>query len=87
MRITISIIFSAKFRNGAGLRTTQQAIENSMKNTILTVVGCALLVWVGAAHAQTGRYVDNGDGTITDKNTGLMWEKKTTGGGVHEVNN
>ncbi|HUA34481.1 MAG TPA: hypothetical protein VMA09_12805 [Candidatus Binataceae bacterium] len=58
-----------------------------MKNTILTVVGCALLVWVGAAHAQTGRYVDNGDGTITDKNTGLMWEKKTTGGGVHEVNN
>ncbi len=22
-------------------------------------------------------YTDNGDGTITDNNTGLMWEKKT----------
>jgi len=31
-------------------------------------------------------YVDNGDGTITDQNTGLMWEKKTGGFGasVHD---
>jgi len=27
------------------------------------------------------RYVDNGDGTITDLNTGLMWEKKRPGTG------
>jgi hypothetical protein len=26
-------------------------------------------------------YADNGDGTITDKNTGLMWEKKTEAAG------
>lgn len=34
-------------------------------------------------------YVDNGDGTVTDNQTGLMWEKKTsTGtGGVNDVNN
>jgi len=25
------------------------------------------------------RYIDNGDGTITDSNTGLMWEKKGDG--------
>jgi hypothetical protein len=25
----------------------------------------------------TGRFTDNGDGTITDHQTGLMWEKKT----------
>jgi len=40
------------------------------------------------------RYVDNGDGTVTDNQTGLMWEKKTgtIGSGnsnytdVHDVN-
>jgi hypothetical protein len=30
-------------------------------------------------------YMDNGDGTITDVNTGLMWEKKSQDGGVHDV--
>jgi Protein of unknown function (DUF1566)/Collagen triple helix repeat (20 copies) len=41
------------------------------------------------------RYVDNGDGTVTDNQTGLMWEKKTGVLGplganvpdVHDVNN
>ncbi len=33
-------------------------------------------------------YVDNGDGTVCDKSTGLIWEKKTSGtGGVHDVTN
>ena len=32
----------------------------------------------GPAPSQPGRWVDNGDETITDKQTGLMWEKKTT---------
>lgn len=35
----------------------------------------------GAAHS----YVDNGDGTITDANTGLMWEKKDRAGGIHDI--
>lgn len=31
-------------------------------------------------------FVDNGDGTITDRHTGLMWEKKCHGcGGLHDV--
>ena len=30
-------------------------------------------------------YVDNGDGTITDLNTGLMWEKKDDAGGLHDA--
>jgi hypothetical protein len=34
----------------------------------------------------TPRFVDNGDGTVTDNDTGLMWEKKTTDGSVHDVN-
>jgi hypothetical protein len=34
------------------------------------------------------RYRDNGDGTITDKNTKLMWEKKDqASGGLHNWNN
>jgi hypothetical protein len=28
-------------------------------------------------------YTDNGDGTITDNNTGLMWEKKSDTGSFH----
>jgi hypothetical protein len=32
-------------------------------------------------------YTDNGDGTITDNNTGLMWEKKDDSGGIHDMNN
>jgi hypothetical protein len=35
------------------------------------------------------RFVDNGDGTVTDNKTHLMWEKKTPAGtgDVHDVNN
>jgi hypothetical protein len=39
---------------------------------------------------QTGAarsYTDNGDGTITDNTTGLMWEKITDDGSIHDVNN
>jgi len=32
-------------------------------------------------------YTDNGDGTITDNNTGLMWEKLSMDGSVHDVSN
>jgi hypothetical protein len=43
-----------------------------------------------AASAGTScRYLDNGDGTVSDLNTGLMWEKKSPSGtgDVHDVNN
>jgi hypothetical protein len=32
-------------------------------------------------------YTDNGDGTVTDHNTGLMWEKKDDSGGIHDQDN
>jgi len=35
----------------------------------------------------TIRFVDNGDGTITDTQTGLQWEKKTDDGSVHDKDN
>jgi hypothetical protein len=37
----------------------------------------------GVAHA----FVDNGDGTITDTRTGLMWEKQSDDGSVHDQDN
>jgi hypothetical protein len=33
------------------------------------------------------RFVDNGDGTITDTTTRLRWEKKSNDGGIHDVGN
>jgi hypothetical protein len=32
-------------------------------------------------------FTDNGDGTITDTNTGLLWEKKSNDGGLHDKDN
>jgi hypothetical protein len=32
-------------------------------------------------------YVDNGDGTITDVRTGLMWEKLSDDGSIHDTDN
>jgi hypothetical protein len=51
------------------------------------------LVNTGSAFVCQPRYVENGDGTVTDNQTGLMWEKKTGTVGtpnptdVHDVNN
>ena len=36
---------------------------------------------------KTLNYKDNGDGTITDKVTRLMWEKKSDDGGLHDKDN
>jgi hypothetical protein len=38
---------------------------------------------LGVAHG----FVDNGDGTITDTRTGLMWEKKSDDGSIHDKDN
>jgi hypothetical protein len=35
----------------------------------------------------TGRFVDNADGTVTDTQTGLMWEKKSDDFGIHDKDN
>jgi hypothetical protein len=42
-----------------------------------------------ACKSTIPRYIDDGDGTVTDNQTGLMWEKKTStcSGEVTCVNN
>ncbi|MBI3249560.1 MAG: DUF1566 domain-containing protein [Deltaproteobacteria bacterium] len=37
--------------------------------------------------AGEGRLHDNGDGTLTDANTGLTWERKNNNGGLHDKHN
>src|SRR4030095_5688640 len=37
--------------------------------------------------AGTCRYLDNGDGTVSDLHTGLMWERKDDLGGIHDTDN
>ncbi|HXC51319.1 MAG TPA: DUF1566 domain-containing protein [Candidatus Limnocylindrales bacterium] len=32
-------------------------------------------------------FIDNGDGTVTDRNTGLQWEQSDDGGGIHDQEN
>lgn len=49
------------------------------------VVSCAGTGQDGELQAgATLAYIDNGDGTLTDLNTGLMWEKKTDDGTIHD---
>jgi hypothetical protein len=36
--------------------------------------------------SATPQFVDNGDGTITDRQTCLVWEKKDNAGGIHDFN-
>lgn len=38
-----------------------------------------------AIHGASRSYTDNGDGTITDNATRLMWEKKDQSGSVHDA--
>ena len=42
----------------------------------------------GAVQAGSAMsFTDNGNGTITDNVTGLMWEKKDDSGGIHDMDN
>jgi hypothetical protein len=54
-------------------------------NSIGTVIPCAGTGQDGEVQAGAPlAYVDNGDGTVTDANTGLTWEKKSDDGSIHD---
>ena len=47
-----------------------------------------LRVWKPSGRgSDEPRFVDNGNGTIADGHTGLMWEKKDNAGSMHDVDN
>jgi hypothetical protein len=54
-------------------------------NSAGAVVACAGTGHDGEVQAgATLAYVDNGDGTVTDVNTGLMWEKLADDGSIND---
>jgi Protein of unknown function (DUF1566) len=60
----------------------------------VNVLRAAASLPVNLSCASTGRFIDNSDGTVTDTQTGLQWEKKTSvvGSGAsredpHDVDN
>src|SRR5258708_14657161 len=57
---------------------SQEEKMHFIRKASLTVIACAMLLVVGTALAQAeDRFIDNGDGTISDTQTGLMWGEKT----------
>ena len=57
-------------------------------NSAGAVIPCAGTGHDGEIQAgATLAYLDNGDGTITDSNTGFMWEKLGDDGSVHDKDN
>jgi hypothetical protein len=69
---------------GAFLETGQTSCWDVDGN----VVPCAGSGQDGEVRAGAAlSYTDNGDGTVTDDNTGLVWEKLSDDGGVHDKDN
>ena len=54
-------------------------------NTMICISGAC--VPCTADGSASPRFVDNGNGTITDRQTCLVWEKKDNAGGLHDLNN
>jgi Protein of unknown function (DUF1566) len=68
-------------QSGSVLQTGQSTCWNSGGATI----PCSGSGQDGEARRGVGRaYVDNGDGTITDTTTGLVWEKLSDDGSIHD---
>ena len=61
-----------------GIRLGSMAIVLAVVVALTPAVALSQGRGGGPAPSQPGRWVDNGDETITDTMTGLMWEKKTT---------
>ena len=58
--------------NGLMAEAVSASVTSSVTNFTNDPVACGV---------TTARYVDNGDGTVTDTQTGLMWEQKVAGSG------
>jgi hypothetical protein len=76
---------------GGGVTVTAQPVQTgqtSCYDTAGASIDCAGTgqdgeTQNGASHS----FVDNGDGTITDQVTGLMWEKHSSDGSIHDATN
>lgn len=75
----------------ADLTTCTSNLATAMSTARLLKTGQTTSYGAGSDGAlQNGTaqsFTDNGDGTITDNRTGLMWEKKSDDGGIHDKDN
>jgi Protein of unknown function (DUF1566) len=65
-------------------------IKGALKACEAALATCEERSFQMPGDGQTGAplaYQDNGDGTFTDLNTGLMWDIKTYDGSIHDVDN
>ena len=76
---------------GGGVAVTAQPVQTGQTSCYAengSAIDCAGTGQDG--ETQTGAthsFVDNGDGTITDQVTGLMWEKHSSDGSIHDAGN
>jgi hypothetical protein len=71
----------------AGAQAFPATGQTTCWNTAGAVISCTGTVQDGDIQAGALlSYTDNGDGTITDNNTGLVWEKKSLDGTIHDQN-
>lgn len=71
--------------SAGGLQKTGQTI---CYNTAGSVITCAGTGHDGELQKGAARsFTDNGDGTVTDNLTGLMWEKQSDDGTIHDKDN
>jgi hypothetical protein len=76
---------------GGGVAVTAQPVQTGQTSCYATdgsAIDCAGTgqdgeTQTGASHS----FIDNGDGTITDQVTGLMWEKHSADGSIHDLAN
>ena len=63
-----------------------QAFENAQGKVDIAQVIQGVNNALNGCPGTPNRFVDNGDGTITDKQTRLIWEKQDRDGGFHDLN-
>jgi hypothetical protein len=71
--------------SGCDSQAFQATGQTTCWNSSGAVIPCAGTGQDGEVQAgATLSYMDNGDGSVTDVNTGLMWEKKSDDGSIHD---
>src|SRR2546427_2511051 len=83
--VSLVLLLGPRGGRGCPLPATGQTTCGDSSGTVITCAGTGQ-----DGDLQEGAplaYVDNGDGTVTDVNTGLMWEKLSNDGTVHDKDN
>src|SRR5262245_56194308 len=83
--INVQVLDCTPVSAGVGMLATGQVTCYDIDGSIITCTGTGQAGDIQAGAALS--YIDNGDGTITDNNTSLMWEKKSDDGSIHDQDN